>query len=202
LVSQADAKTLKPTTIAVVKAAVGLNPAAAAPIVGSIAQKTPEMAATAAATAVGLVPNQVVSIARAAAAAAPAKAGQIVEAVCRVLPAAYKKVADAVAEMVPTAGNEILTAVATAIPALKNPIAQVLAVNKENVPSVNQVLDQVPSDSPLIPVASSQEPQDGFAPSGPPNPGPPYVPIPVTHQNIDPGSGGAVPPGGRDYAAP
>src|SRR5487761_2532080 len=80
MVSQADAKNLKPTTIAVVKAAVGLNPAAAAPIVGSIAQNTPAMAATAAA-AVSLVPNQVVAVARAAAAAAPAQAGQIVEAV-------------------------------------------------------------------------------------------------------------------------
>jgi hypothetical protein len=57
LVSQADAKNLKATTIDVVKTAVGLNPAAAAPVVGSIAQQTPEMAPTAAATAVSLVPD-------------------------------------------------------------------------------------------------------------------------------------------------
>src|ERR1039458_2058316 len=57
LVAQADAKTLKQTTIEVVKAAVGLNPAAAPAIVGSIAQASPAMAATAAATAVQLVPN-------------------------------------------------------------------------------------------------------------------------------------------------
>ena len=203
LVSQADAKNLKTTTIAVVKAAVGLNPAAAAPIVGSIAHTRPVMAATAAATAVSLVPDQAVAIARAAAAAAPAKAGQIVEAVCRVLPAAYQKMADAVAEVAPDAGKEILTAIGTAIPSLKNPIAQVLAVNKENVPSVSTVLEQV---SVAVPTATTPSlAQAGLGASAaiaPPTAGAPYVPLPVTHQNIDPGSGGVVPTGGRDYAAP
>ena len=91
LVTQADAKHLKQTTIDVVKAAVGLNPAAAAAIVGSIAKASPEMAATAASTAVSLVPNQAVAIARAAASAAPVKAGQIVDAICRALPVAYQE---------------------------------------------------------------------------------------------------------------
>ncbi|HXI70582.1 MAG TPA: hypothetical protein VNN22_09545 [Verrucomicrobiae bacterium] len=203
LVSQADAKNLKPTTVAVVKAAVGLNPAAAAAIVGSIAQKTPEMAATAAATAVSLVPNQAVAIARAAAAAAPAQAGRIVESVCRVLPAAYQKVANAVAEVAPGAGKEILTAISAAIPALKAPIAQALAASKGNVPSVSAVLEQVAAAVPtatLPTLAQSGLPSPMVA--GPPHPGNPYVPIPVVHNNIDPGSGGDVPTGGRDYAAP
>jgi len=120
LVAQADAKSLQATTIAVVKAAVGLNPAAAALIVGSIAQSTPAMAATAAATAAALVPNQAPAIARAAASSAPAKAGTIVEAVCRVLPASYEVVADAVSDVVPSASKEILAGIAAAIPELQS----------------------------------------------------------------------------------
>jgi hypothetical protein len=126
LVAQADAKQQQQTTIDVVKAAVGLNPAAAAVIVGSIAQTTPAMAAIAAGTAAGLVPNQAATIARAAAAAAPQQAGKIVEAICRVLPAAYAEVAEAVADVVPGAGKEILAGVSAAIPALKGPIDKVL----------------------------------------------------------------------------
>ena len=66
LVAQADARQREQTTVDVVKAAGGLNPAAAAVIVGSIARTTPEMAALAAGTAVGLVPYQAAAIARAA----------------------------------------------------------------------------------------------------------------------------------------
>ena len=75
LVSQADSKNRLETTANVVKAAVGLNPAAAAAIVGTISQSTPEVASIAAATAVALVPEQAIAIARAAAAAAPSQAG-------------------------------------------------------------------------------------------------------------------------------
>jgi hypothetical protein len=145
LVAQADAKQQPQTTIDVVKAAVGLNPAAAAAIVGSIAQTTPAMAAMAAGTAAGLVPDQAATIARAAAAAAPQQAGKIVEAVCRVLPAAYAGVADAVADVVPGAGREILAAISTAIPTLKIPLNNALASYNGNVPSVSAVLDQVQS---------------------------------------------------------
>src|ERR1022692_1007031 len=84
LVVHASAKNLRQTTIGVVKAAVGLNPSAAPAIVGSIAHASPNMAATASATAVAMVPDQVLAIARAAAAASPAQAGAIVEAICRV----------------------------------------------------------------------------------------------------------------------
>src|ERR1035437_1229922 len=66
LVAKAEVKKLKQTTVDVVKAAVGLNPAAAPAIVGSIAQASPDMAGTAAASSVVLVPNQAVAIARAA----------------------------------------------------------------------------------------------------------------------------------------
>ena len=75
LVTKADAKNRVEATIDVVKAAVGLNPAAAVAIVGAIAKSVPEMASVAAGTAVTLVPDQAVAIARAAAAAAPSEAG-------------------------------------------------------------------------------------------------------------------------------
>ena len=84
LVTKADAKNRVEATIDVVKAAVGLNPAAAVAIVGAIAKSVPEMASVAAGTAVTLVPDQAVAIARAAAAAAPSEAGKIVEAVAHV----------------------------------------------------------------------------------------------------------------------
>ena len=202
LVSQANAKNLKQTTIDVVKAAVGLNPAAAPAIVGSIAQSSPAMAATAVAAAVSVVPDQVVAIARAAAAAAPAKAGQIVGAVCRELPASYQAVAEAVAEVVPGASREILTAISAAIPTLKDSLNKVLASYNGNIPSVSSVLAQV---KPGVEVATAAPlpPSTFNTPSlAPPTVTPPYVPTPGFHGNIDPGSGGKVPTGGRNYAAP
>ncbi len=212
LVAQADAKQQQQTTIDVVKAAVGLNPAAAAAIVGCIAQKTPAMAAVAAGTAAGLVPGQAVAIARAAAAAAPQQAGKIVEAICRVVPAAYAEVAEAVAEVVPGAAREILAGVSAAIPALKGPIDNVLLASKDSVPSVNAALDQVQStESPV----SSGWAGGGAIPGGTiaggtispalvhPIVHPPYVPPPNSPVNYaNPGSGVPVPPGGRTSSPP
>jgi hypothetical protein len=202
LVAQADAKNLRQTTIDVVKAAVGLNPAAATAIVGSIAQSSPKMAGLAAATAISLVPNQVISIARAAAAAAPKQAGSIVEAICRVLPADYQKVADAVSEVVPGAGKEILAGIATAIPQLKDLINQVLAGYNGNVPSVSTVLGQVAEVASASGTAALASATPLDLPRGP-SIGPPTIPIPGTPPSpLDPGSGGVVPPGGRNYAPP
>ena len=211
LVAQADAKQQQQTTIDVVKAAVGLNPAAAAVIVGSIAQKTPAMAATAAGTAAGLVPNQAATIARAAAAAAPQQAGKIVEAICRVLPAAYAEVAEAVADVVPGAGTEILAGVSAAIPALKAPIDNVLLASKGSVPSVNAALDQVQStESPAsLGWAGVGTIAGGAIGGGTISPAnvnpvikPPAVPFPPHPVILDPGSGGQVPIGGRVYEDP
>ena len=208
LVAQAKAKQQPQTTVDVVKAAVGLNPAAAAVIVGSIAKKTPAMAAIAASTAAGLVPHLAAAIARAAAAAAPPQAGKIVEAICRVLPAAYAEVADAVADVVPGAGQEILAGVSTAIPALTGPIEKVLLADQGSVPSVSAVLGQVnstePSVSPVTPVSSGAA--IGAAGGSIAQPlgihpvvGPPYVPPPTSPVNYGTASGdtsGHVPPGG------
>jgi len=149
LVAQAEAKNLKQTTIDVVKAAVGLNPAAAPAIVGSIAHATHPMAATASATAVALVPNQVLAIARAAAAACPTNAGAIVEAICRVLPGDYREVAETVAGVVPGAGKEILAGIAAAVPQLKPVIEQTVASYQGGIPSVSSVLMHV-AQNPVV----------------------------------------------------
>jgi hypothetical protein len=209
LVTQADAKNLKQTTIDVVKAAVGLNPAAAPAIVGSIAQASPATAATAAATAVTLVPNQAVAIARAAAAAAPAKAGAIVEAICRVLPKSYQDVANAVAEVVPGAGKEILAGIAAAIPELKSIINQTLASYDGKIPSVSAVLTQVDQAQNLAGTTTSLA---SATPSGTaatpavfsPNvqSGPPAVP-PSATPALDPTPAPPTPTrGGHTYSAP
>jgi len=200
LVKSADTKNIKQTTIDVVKAAVGLNPAAAPAIVGSIAQASPAMAATAAATAVVLVPNQVAVIARAAAAAAPAKVGAIVEAMCRAFPAAYPNVATAVAQVVPGAEKEILAGIVAAIPELKDSINQTLASYNGNIPSVSTVLTQVAQTE----SSASTTALASGTPSMPrgPSPGPPLVFISGTPPHLNPGTGGTVPSGYRGYAAP
>ena len=214
LVTQAaGAKNLKQITIDVVKAAVGLNPAAAPAIVGSIAQASPAMAGTASATAVALVPNQAVFIARAAAAACPAKAGEIVAAICGVFPADYQQVAEAVAEVVPGAAKEILAAISSAIPSLKHPIDQTLASYQGSIPSVSMVLSQVAQTQSLAAtLATASAPLGGSAPVSPtppvslprgPSGAPPFVSISGTPTIIVPSSGGTVPSGGpRGYSGP
>jgi hypothetical protein len=193
LVAQADSKNLLETTVNVVKAAVGLNPAAAAAIVGTIAQSTPKMASVAAAAAVALVPSQAVAIARAAAAAAPSEAGKIVEAVCRVVPTAYKDVASAVAGVVPDAGSAILAGITNAIPYLQGPIGKALAASNGGNPSVSRILDQVPSVTPVTTPALSAPmaitPAVHF--------GPPYVQPPPSPVNYSTGTSGLELPGGH-----
>jgi len=209
LVSQADSKNRVEATANVVKAAVGLNPAAAAAIVGTIAQSTPEMASVAAATAVALMPGQAIAIARAAAVAAPSEAGKIVEAVCRVVPNAYKEVANAVAGVAPGAGKAILAGIYTSIPTLKVPINDVLAGYNGGNPPVGDVLSRLVSVGTAtangVPVTTAQAPGLGGVPmviAPAVTFGPPYVPIPVSPVNYSSGAGGQVPPGGRPYTPP
>jgi hypothetical protein len=207
LVSQATDKNRRQTTIDVVRAAVGLNPAAAPAIVGAIAQTSPEMAAVAAVTAIGLVPDQVVVIARAAAAAAPAKAGEIVKAICRVFPEQYQSVAEAVAQVVPTAAKEILAGVSEAIPALKGSINKVIAGYSGDVPSVSSVLDQVKGIQLAMVTGQLQIsfespfPQDELLD---PTYGSGYVTSNSVsgHTNVDANAGGVVMSNSQPYSAP
>jgi len=198
LVSAADEKSLVSTTVDVVKAAIGLNPAAAAAIVGSIAAATPKAAATAAATAASLLPQQAAVLAQAAAGAAPKQAGQIVEAVCRIAPNAYKSVAKAVAAAVPTANREILAGVAAAIPSLKDAINNTLALYKGAVPSVNSVLAQtsIASSPSEVTLAAGSPVAHGITPPPPTSLGGP-APVILPNTSNEPG-----PNNGRNYANP
>lgn len=200
LVAKAEAKQQKQATVDAVTAAVGLNPAAAPAIVGSVAQSVPEMAPVAAAAAVGLVPNQAEAIARVAAAAAPKQAGKIVEAVCRVVPTQYKEVAKAAAEVAPGQGREILAGVAAGVPALKDSINQMLAISAVGTVTVSAVLDQAQPSAEAPTLAAAPHAVIPVTPIV----GAPYVPPPNTHTNIDSGSGSQIPDGGRgnDYSAP
>lgn len=86
LVAKAKGTDQEPTTVAVVKSAIGVNPASAAPVVGAIAHAAPKMASVAAATAVSLQPKQAAAIARAAASAAPTEAEKIAAAMTKESP--------------------------------------------------------------------------------------------------------------------
>jgi hypothetical protein len=195
LVTAAKADTQIQTAVDVVKAAVGLNPAAATAVVGSIAAGTPEVAPVAAATAASLMPKQASLIAQAAAAAAPKQAGKIVEAVCLVAPDAYKAIAQAVAEAVPGAAKEILAGVASAIPSLKDAINNALAVYKGAAPSVNRVLTQVASAPSPVTLAAGVTPKVGGQ-------GTPYQPRSGTPVNLTPDDGTPVIDRPLNYSAP
>ena len=207
LVSQADLKKRAVTTASVVKAAVGLNPAAAAAIVGTIARSTPEMASVAAATAVALMPEQAIAIARAAAAAAPSEAGKVVEAVCRVVPNAYKEVANAVAGVAPGSGKAILAGISAAIPTLKVSIADIVSGYSGRNPPLSDVLSQLSSVPALAANGASVAPAPAPGLGGAPvaiTPAvtfsPPYVPIPVSPVNYSSGAGNPELPGGHTPA--
>jgi hypothetical protein len=129
-------------TIAAVKAAVGLNPAAATAVVGAIARAVPAMAVIAAETAAAAQPKQAPEIAKAAAAADHSAAAAIVAGVSKAVPDQCESVAIAVSEAVPGSGKEILQAVAIAEPGLKVSIDQVGAQYNVYLPSVGTVLAQ------------------------------------------------------------
>jgi hypothetical protein len=203
LVAQAKSRDRQTTTINVVKSAVGINPAAAPAIVGAIARAVPDMAAVAAGAAAAEQPKQAAAIAKAAAAAAPSKASKIVVAVCRAVPNQYRNIAVAVAEAVPGSGKEIVKAVGAALPELRSGIEQTLAGYGGNIASVGATLDQAATVTPVTaigttPVAAGVPPPVVRGPAI----GPPYIPLTGTPTNVTTGTGGDVPPGGRNYAQP
>jgi hypothetical protein len=212
LVSQAKPRDRQATTINVVKAALGLNPAAAPAIVGAMARAVPEMASVAAGTAAAEQPKQAAAIAKAAAAAAPLQAGAVVKAVCRAVPNDYRSIALAVSQAVPGAGKEILNAVMAALPELKASLEAVLAGYSGNVPSVAVMLEQAARVSPATVGPQTASSPGGPAPAYPmagalpmvrgPVAGPPYIPLTSTPTNVTSGTSGQVPGGGRNYAAP
>ncbi len=117
----------KNAAVAVVKAAVRLNPTIAVAVVGAISQSNPELAPVAAATAASLQHKQLASIAKAAAAAAPSQAGKIVAALIKEFPSSYAVIAISASEGAPLAGKEILEVVADYVPALQASINSAIA---------------------------------------------------------------------------
>jgi hypothetical protein len=216
LVLNARSRDRGATTVDVIKAAVGINPAAAPAIVGAIARSVPDMASIAAGAAAAEQPKQAAAIARAAAAAAPSRARKIVLAVCRAVPGDYRNIAIAVSDVVPGSNKEVLNAVASALPGLKPYIEQALAAYGGNVLSVADTLDQAArlaqartapgTASPtLARTAASGAPSASPAPAPlarGPAVGPPYIPLTSTPIYVTPGTSGEVPIGGRDYARP
>ena len=202
LVQQAKARARQGITVNVVKASVGLNPAAAPAVVGAIARAVPEMAAVAAATAAAEQPKQAGAIAKAAAAAAPAKAGAIVTAVCRAVPNEYQAIAVAVAQAVPGAGKQIVEAVALALPNMKGPIEKAIATYGGNVASVADTLAVAGQISTVAATSRAETPAGGASVARGPAVGPPYIPLTTTPTSVTSGTSGQVPDGGRNYAAP
>jgi hypothetical protein len=209
LVSQAKTRARHAATVSVVKAALGINPAAAPAIVGAIARAVPEMAAIAAGTAAAEQPKQASVIAKAAAAAAPEQAGAIVEAVCRAVPNEYRNIATTVSQAVPGAGESIVKAVGSALPGQKPSIESMLAGYGGNVLSVAVTLDQAaqvkaaPGTAyPTVASTPSTPMMRGASLARGPASAPPYIPLSVTPTNVTSGGSGEVPGGGRNYAAP
>lgn len=122
-----NAKNAKNATSAVVQAAVGVNPSAAAAIVSAVAHENPAMAPVAAVTAVTLQHKRLEFITKAAAAAAPSEAARIVAGLIKEFPQDYGIIALAAAEGAPLAGREILSVVADYIPALQPAIQNAMA---------------------------------------------------------------------------
>jgi hypothetical protein len=144
LVAQASAADKENVTVAVVKAAIGINPSAAVAIVSTVARENRTVAPIAAVTAATLQRNRIDQIAKAAAAAAPSEAAKIVTALIREFPQGYGVIAIAAAEGAPTAAREILAVVADFVPALQSGIQNATASfagNKGTLP-VQAILSQ------------------------------------------------------------
>ena len=198
VVAAADTKSQAKVTADVVKAAIGLNPAAAVNVVAAIASTTPEMASVAAATAASLLPQQAAVFAQTAASAAPKQAGKIAEAVCQVAPDSYRAVAVAVATAAPSAAREILEGIANAIPSLKGAIETALANYQNTIPSVNVVLAKSGLDA-LASGMAAGSPASVAPNRGVVNPIVPPAPVqtPVVPVTLPP-----VATGDRNYSTP
>lgn len=174
LIQEAKPRQRESVTLDVVKAAVEINPASAAPIVSAVAKILPDNASTAAGVAAAVQPKQDTAIAQAAALAAPAKAGKIVVAVCRAVPGDHRNIALVVARAVPGSAKEIVAAAGTALPELKAGIEQALSASTNS---------------------SRRE-----ATLGPQSPSP--LPPSSTVTNVTPATNGLVRQGGRGPATP
>jgi hypothetical protein len=174
-VAKASVADKQDATVAVVHAAVGLNPAAAVAIVSAVARENPAAAPAIAVTASTLQHKRMDQITKAASAAAPAEAARICGAMIKEFPQDYGVIAIAAAEGAPRAGREILGVVGDYVPALQASIrgaATNFAAGDGNVPvqailsqSYNQALASGAAARTQVPtvLASSSAPAAGKA---------------------------------------
>jgi hypothetical protein len=144
LVAKATAVNKKDVTIAVVKAAIGVNPSAAVAIVSAVARENPAVAPVTAVAAVTVQHKKIDLITKAAASAAPAQATNIVAALIKEFPQDYGVIAIAASEGAPSASRDILAVVADYVPALQAAIQGSIAgfsANDGRVP-VQAILSQ------------------------------------------------------------
>jgi hypothetical protein len=201
LIAAVSDKEKESVTIAVVRAAVGLNPSATPAIVGAVAHEVPAMAPLAAVTAASLQRKQISLIARSAAAGAPAQAGKIVAALIKEFPSQYAIVAIAASKGAPSAAKEILEVVGSNVPALQAAIHKAIAGfnSVEGLLPVEAILSQGAQQTKLTGGAT------GFSGGiqGPPTVGAPFTPLPSTPIEINNSDTNPQQPGGRvNYASP
>jgi len=142
-IQAAPVKDRGPLTTNVVRAAIGINPAVGAPLVGAIAQLMPDMTELAAAAAVAEVPKEARAITRAAVAAAPSRAGTIVASLCARRPDQFRVIALAAAEQAPTASREILRGIARGRPELRSYLEPFVTGDRRAPSGVQHALDQI-----------------------------------------------------------
>jgi hypothetical protein len=203
LVAQTSAADRQSVTIAVVKAAIGLNPAVAADVVSALVRQNPALAPVVAVTAVTLQHKQIGLITKAATAAAPSEATKIVAALMKEFPTDYGVIAMAAAEGAPAAGREILAVIAQYVPGLQAFIQSATANADVPVPAIiSQAVasgvvattDPQPTQ-PTTPVTPSFSPPT-ITPGG-------FVTFPGAPGSFTPGQYGTVGPGTRHaYGSP
>ena len=109
----------KAVAIAVMTAAIAVNPNSTVAVVAAISKSSPKMASVVATTAAKLQPKQIGQIAKAAAAAAPTEAEQVVIGLAKDQPKQYGLVISAVSQEIPRSAARINEAVYTEVPSLR-----------------------------------------------------------------------------------
>jgi hypothetical protein len=199
-------KSHKPTTVAVVRAATAVNPAAILSVVGAISRSVPAMAPVAAATAAEEQPRLAWAFSRTAALAAPEQAGEIVFAVASAVPGEARAVATAVALAAPESADAAIAALGRALPSMQPYLAEAKLLTENRDVSPSSIIALAAKLSAAAPV-SVTDPMPEVSPPGvpvaAPKMGPPFVNPPGNPGHVIPGPPFTVPPGWqRKYSKP
>jgi hypothetical protein len=199
-------KSHKTTTMAVVRAATAVNPAAILSVVGAISRSVPAMAPVAAATAAEEQPRLAWAFSRTAALAAPEQAGEIVFAVASAVPGEARAVATAVALAAPESADAAIAALGRALPSMQPYLAEAKLLTENRDVSPSSIIALAAKLSAAAPV-SVTDPMPEVSPPGvpvaAPKMGPPFVNPPGNPGHVIPGPPFTVPPGWqRKYSKP